>query len=123
MSVHHLSTFVISTFAVVLALLGLCLASPGVAYADDITVCKAGPPTCDYAVIQDAVDVASRGDVIKVATGVYTGVSGRAAPPGYLGPSVITQVVYLSKLASSTSASSRIQVPRSSLRWSISARR
>jgi hypothetical protein len=40
-------------------------------------VCPAGPPACDYAVIQDAVDVAGDGDSIKVATGVYTGTHSR----------------------------------------------
>jgi hypothetical protein len=47
--------------------------------------------------VQHAVDVAHEGDVIKVASGVYTGVQPRPAPPGYDGPSVITQVVYISK--------------------------
>jgi uncharacterized repeat protein (TIGR01451 family) len=61
------------------------------------TVCPAGPPDCAYSIIQDAVDAASEGDVIKVATGLYTDVHGRAAPSGYDGPSVITQVVYISK--------------------------
>jgi len=35
-----------------------------------LTVCPAGPPDCDYAVIQDAVDAAADGDIIKVATGI-----------------------------------------------------
>jgi len=55
MSVSRFSTVVISTFVALLALLGLCLAAPGVAYADDVTVCQAGPPTCDYAVIQGCI--------------------------------------------------------------------
>lgn len=57
--------------------------------ADDgqvITVCLT--PGCDYQTIQAAVDAASPGQVIKVAAGVYTGVSVRNA---------LTQVVYLSK--------------------------
>jgi len=36
------------------------------------TVCPAGPPTCNYRTIQAAVDAASEGDVIKIATGTYT---------------------------------------------------
>ena len=35
------------------------------------TVCPAGPPTCDTSVIQEAVDDAGDGDVIKVAAGTY----------------------------------------------------
>jgi uncharacterized repeat protein (TIGR01451 family) len=61
------------------------------------TVCPAGPPTCDYSGIQAAVDAAGPGDTIKVATGSYSGVDGRQSPPGYTGPSVVTQVVYLSQ--------------------------
>ncbi len=53
-----------------------------------LTVCPAGPPDCDYVVIQDAVDAAADGDIIKVATGVYTGVN------DYDG---LAQVVYISK--------------------------
>jgi parallel beta-helix repeat protein len=47
--------------------------------------------------VQYAVDVAGHQDFIKVATGIYSGVQGRPAPPGYDGSSVITQVVYISK--------------------------
>jgi hypothetical protein len=63
---------------------------------DVITVCLSG---CDYTTIQDAVDAATEGETIKVATGVYTDVQGRTAPGGcnYNGPTVITQVVYISK--------------------------
>jgi hypothetical protein len=57
-------------------------------------VCASG---CPYASVQAAVDAATPGDVIKVATGIYTGVQGRAAPVGYNGPPVITQVLYISK--------------------------
>ena len=56
--------------------------------AADLTVCQAGPPTCDYASVQAAVDVASPGDIIKVAAGTYTDIHQRAG---------ITQVVYISK--------------------------
>jgi uncharacterized repeat protein (TIGR01451 family) len=50
-----------------------------------------------YDNVQAAVDAAVEGDVIKVATGVYTGVQARPAPAGYNGPAVVTQVVYISK--------------------------
>ena len=56
--------------------------------AAELRVCPAGPPTCDYASVQAAVDAADDGDVVKVAAGVYTGVSARAG---------VTQVVYISK--------------------------
>jgi hypothetical protein len=64
------------------------------------TVCPAGPPTCDYSTIQDAVDAAGDGDVIKVAAGVYTDVQGRPAPADYPSPpadGIVFQVVYISK--------------------------
>jgi PKD repeat protein len=67
---------------------------------ETLTVCFMGPPHCDYAVVQDAVDAAADGDVIKIATGIYTGVQGRPVPVGYLNPppsGVISQVVYISK--------------------------
>jgi parallel beta-helix repeat protein len=54
----------------------------------DLTVCPVGPPTCIYTNVQAAVDAAVAGDVIKVATGVYTDASARAG---------VTQVVYISK--------------------------
>lgn len=63
----------------------------------EIHVCKEGPPICDYAIVQDAVDAANGGDVIKIATGIYTGVESRSCPPGYEGPPAITQMVYLTK--------------------------
>ena len=67
------------------------LRAPG----DVFTVCLSG---CGYTTIQDAVDAATGGEIIKVATGVYTGVQTRTAPAGYDGPTtVITQVVYISK--------------------------
>lgn len=52
---------------------------------DVITVCAA---TCDYASIQDAVDAAAGGEIIKVATGDYTDLHTRQG---------VTQVVYISK--------------------------
>ncbi len=51
-------------------------------------VCATGSPTCTHTTVQAAVDAASDGDVIKVATGVYTGVLAQ-------GHSV--QMVYVSK--------------------------
>jgi parallel beta-helix repeat protein len=50
--------------------------------------------------VQYAVDAASDEDLIKVATGTYTGVQGRPAPPEYLNPpasGIITQAVFISK--------------------------
>jgi len=52
-----------------------------------ITVCLT-PGACDYDDIQDAVDAAGEGDVIKIAAGTYTGVQGRAG---------LIQLVYISK--------------------------
>ncbi|MGD2146651.1 MAG: choice-of-anchor Q domain-containing protein [Anaerolineae bacterium] len=57
-------------------------------FATELHVCPAGPPTCDYSTVQDAVDAAASGDVIKVAEGAYTDVHARDG---------ITQVVYISK--------------------------
>jgi uncharacterized repeat protein (TIGR01451 family) len=65
--------------------------------ASELHVCPSG---CAYASVQAAVDAAHESDVIKVAAGVYTGVQARLAPAGYLGPGVITQVVYLNKTIS-----------------------
>ncbi len=51
----------------------------------ELHVCLSG---CTYDTVQDAVDAASEGDLIKVAEGTYTGVSERVD---------VTQTVYLSK--------------------------
>ena len=61
-----------------------------------------GPyPGCDlvFTNVQDAVDAASGGEIIKVASGLYAGVQSRPAPSEYwLGTtSTVTQAVYISK--------------------------
>jgi uncharacterized repeat protein (TIGR01451 family) len=89
--------------AAALALLGTLKAEPWVVEARSaavLTVCQTGPPACEYAEIQGAVDAAAAGDTIKVAAGVYTSVYGRPAPAGYPYPplgGLITQVVFISK--------------------------
>ncbi len=50
-----------------------------------------------YTNVQAAVDAVQSGDEVRVATGIYTGAQARPAPAGYEGPSVVTQVVCLSK--------------------------
>jgi parallel beta-helix repeat protein len=55
------------------------------AHAASLTVCPSG---CDYSVIQDAVDAAGDGDVIKVAAGTYDDIN------NYSG---LAQVVYINK--------------------------
>ncbi len=68
--------------------------TPSTYAADDITVCPDG--TCDYTTIQAAVDAAGEGDLIKVAEGVYAGVSIRPRDD-ILHTGVVTQVVYIDK--------------------------
>jgi uncharacterized repeat protein (TIGR01451 family) len=50
-------------------------AAAGRAAAPDgvITVCPGGPPGCDYAAIQPALDAAGPGDTVRVAPGAYAG--------------------------------------------------
>jgi hypothetical protein len=79
---------VINLFVVVYLVSWLGTASTAVAQTANHTVCPEGPPTCDFAVIQAAVDAAQPGDLIKVAAGVYNQFNAH----GGLG-----QVVYLNK--------------------------
>ncbi|MDO8836947.1 MAG: right-handed parallel beta-helix repeat-containing protein, partial [Vicinamibacterales bacterium] len=60
--------------------------APGrVAAQAELTVCASG---CEHTSVQSAVDAAAEGDIIKIATGVYTGVSSRNGS---------TQLVYIGK--------------------------
>jgi hypothetical protein len=89
--------------AVSLAAVCLVASPPAVARAPRtavLTVCPAGPPDCGYDSIQAAVNAAAGGDVIKVATGVYTGVRSVPAPAGYVYPpsdGTLEQVAYVAK--------------------------
>jgi uncharacterized repeat protein (TIGR01451 family) len=71
-------------------------AAPGDVYC--VTPGGGTYPDCTdvFTNVQAAVDAASGGEEIRVAAGTYTGVGGRTASPGYLGPALITQVVYVS---------------------------
>jgi hypothetical protein len=88
MKSKRLLTTLVLGVGLTMALLWL-LSGPGTRLpavrAADLHVCPSG---CAYSSIQAAVDDASDGDVIKVATGTYTGVSARAG---------VTQVVYINK--------------------------
>lgn len=69
------------------------LAPVTAAPAAELHVCPSG---CTYASMQDAVDAAGDGDVIKVAAGTYTDVHVRARND-VTTTGVVTQVVYISK--------------------------
>jgi uncharacterized repeat protein (TIGR01451 family) len=60
------------------------------------TVCVEGMPTCDYSSIQTAVEASGEGDLIKVAAGIYSGVSVRPRDD-FTSTGTVTQVVYLDK--------------------------
>jgi len=88
LKIKHLFISIALSAIAVLALTWVLSAATPASRAASYTVCPAGPPTCDYAIIQDAVDAAGEGDIIKVATGAYTDVN------NYGG---LAQVVYISK--------------------------
>ncbi len=88
-------TATLGLLGLALVLLGLFAGVSDVAQAVDvsddlteITVCPVGPPDCQYDSIQEAVDAAGYGDIIKVATGTYTDIHARNG---------VTQVVYISE--------------------------
>ena len=64
--------------------------------AAELRVCPSG---CDYVSVQAAVDAANAGDVVKVATGVYTDVHVRQRQD-ITTTGLVTQVVYVSKTVS-----------------------
>jgi hypothetical protein len=93
-SVSLVSLLVIARFSIASQPLGNVrfVAQGGI---DDGNLCTDSNLPC--ASVQRGIDVADSGDEVRIAVGAYTGVHGRAAPPGYEGPAVITQVVYLTK--------------------------
>jgi uncharacterized repeat protein (TIGR01451 family) len=81
-------TVTVGLLGLVLALLLLLTGSPAHAHSSRWFVCPDGPPVCDFEVVQEAVDAASEGDIIMVATGDYSDVNNYAG---------LAQVVYISK--------------------------
>jgi hypothetical protein len=81
-------------FAAGLMLFSQAIAAPAWNSADhrpaavEHHVCLAGPPDCDFATIQEAVDGVAGGDTIKVAAGNYSGVNNMGG---------LAQVVYINK--------------------------
>ena len=98
MSKRILTLTIILGLGAALALLWLFDLSPIPSYAAAVrTVCPSGPPMCDYATIQDAIDAAQAGDEIKVAAGTYSDLVTRPRPLGYGSTGILTQVLYISK--------------------------
>jgi hypothetical protein len=89
-------TFHLIVCSLALAVLAALLATAP-ARAGEITVCPPGSGPCDHPTVQAAVDASAPGDVIKIAAGTYTGTLDRAAPPGYDGPTTVTQMVYITQ--------------------------
>jgi PKD repeat protein len=50
-----------------------------------------------YTTIQTAMDMSQNGDAIHVATGTYGDIHTRPSPPGYVGPGLVDQIVYMYK--------------------------
>ncbi|MFQ6101733.1 MAG: right-handed parallel beta-helix repeat-containing protein [Anaerolineae bacterium] len=97
--------FAAAMLAITLALLLLILlggparlvqADPGIVCVAPGGMGCSGPCGACYASVQAAVDAASTGDEILVATGVYTGVGVRPRND-FVTTGVVTQVVYVSK--------------------------
>lgn len=74
--------------AILLGLLGDRPAASQSRASNTYTVCPAGPPTCNFAVIQDAVNAAGEGDLIKVSAGTYSQINNHGG---------LAQVVYIDK--------------------------
>jgi hypothetical protein len=75
-------------------LAGGSAAQPPAAEVTALSVCPSG---CSYSSIQEAVDAASPGAVIKVAEGTYMDLHVHTAPGGYKGPVNVNQILYISK--------------------------